>query len=85
MILSTSWILLELSYISPSDVWEARWIKYYLFVPLKAHASIPNTLIAALAMVVLPTSGSPYNTITGAPPLSLQVSESTNSLLLLQK
>ena len=75
MILSTSWTLLELSYISPSDVWEARWIKYYLFVSLKVHAS----------MVVLPTSGSPHNTIIGAPPLSLQVPESTNSLLLLQK
>ena len=85
MIFSTSCTLLESSYISPIDVWEARWIKNFLLVPLKVHASIPKTPITALAMVVLPMSGSPYNTTTGATPLSLQVSESANSLLFLQK
>ena len=39
-------------------------------IPLKLQASIPSKLMAALAMVVLPTSGSPYNITTGAPPFS---------------
>ena len=39
-------------------------------IPRKLHASMPRTLIAAFAIVVFPTSGSPYSTTTGAPPFS---------------
>jgi len=33
-------------------------------ISLKLQASIPRTFMSALAMIVLPMSGSPYNTTT---------------------